>query len=75
VNDFQKFGGSGLDRIPFLPIRIGLGLKNFTVRSSLDPQPVLISVLHMTALLPTSSGIICSIPKCKQYKHIGVEAK
>jgi len=28
-------GGSGLDRIQFLRIRIGLGLKRFTVRSSL----------------------------------------
>ena len=28
-------GGSGLDRIQFLWSRIGLGLKNFTVRSSL----------------------------------------
>jgi len=28
-------GGSGLDRIQLLRIRTGLGLKNFTVRSSL----------------------------------------
>jgi len=33
--DFQKFCGSGLHRIQLLRIRIGLGLKNFTVRSSL----------------------------------------
>jgi len=31
---FQKFCGSGLDRIQFLRISIGLGLKNFTVCSS-----------------------------------------
>jgi len=35
TDDFQKFWGSGLDRIQFLRIRIGLGLENFTVRSSL----------------------------------------
>jgi len=35
ADDFQKFCGSGLDRIQLLQIRIGLGLKNFTVRSSL----------------------------------------
>jgi len=29
-------GGSGLDRIHFFRIRTGLGLKNFTVRSSLQ---------------------------------------
>ena len=34
TDDFQKFFGSGLDRIQFFWI-IGLGLKNFTVRSSL----------------------------------------
>jgi len=28
-------GGSGLDRIQFYRIRTGLGLKKFTVRSSL----------------------------------------
>jgi len=28
-------GGSGLDWIQFLQIRVGLGLKNFTVCSSL----------------------------------------
>jgi len=32
---FQKFCRSGLDRIQFDRIRTGLGLKNFTVRSSL----------------------------------------
>jgi len=32
---FKSFSGSGLDRIQFLRNRIGLGLKNFTVRSSL----------------------------------------
>jgi len=35
TGDFQQFCGSGLDRIQFYPIRTGLGLKNFTVRSSL----------------------------------------
>jgi len=35
TNDFQKFCGSGLDRIQFHRIRTGLRLKNFTVRSSL----------------------------------------
>ena len=35
TDDFFKFCGSGLDRIHFLRIRIGHGLKNFTVRSSL----------------------------------------
>jgi len=35
TDGFQKFCGSGLDRIQFLWIRIGLGLKNFRVRSSL----------------------------------------
>jgi len=29
TNDFQKFCGSGLDRIQFYRIRTGLGLKNF----------------------------------------------
>jgi len=35
TDDFQQFYGSGLDRIWFYQIRTGLGLKNFTVRSSL----------------------------------------
>ena len=35
TSDFQKFCWSGLDRIQFYRIRTGLGLKNFTVRSSL----------------------------------------
>jgi len=35
IDDFQKFCRSGLDRIQFYRIRTGLGLKNFTVRSSL----------------------------------------
>jgi len=34
-DDFQKFCGLGLYRIQFYRIRIGLGLKNFTLRSSL----------------------------------------
>jgi len=34
TDDFQKFCEAGLDRIQLLRIRIGLGLKNFTVRSS-----------------------------------------
>jgi len=44
TDDFQKFCGSGLDRIQLLQIRIGLGLKNFTVRSSLSPGLTLASV-------------------------------
>jgi len=35
TDDFKKFCGSRLDRIQFYRIRTGLGLKNFTVRSSL----------------------------------------
>jgi len=35
---FLKLCGSGLDRIQLLRIRIGLGLKNFTVRSSLTAR-------------------------------------
>ena len=35
TDNSQKFFASGLDRIQFLRIRIGLGLKNFTVRPSL----------------------------------------
>jgi len=35
TDDFQKFCGAGLDQIQFYRIRTGLGLKNFTVRSSL----------------------------------------
>jgi len=31
IDDFEKFCKSRLDRIQFLWIRIGLGLKNFTV--------------------------------------------
>ena len=38
TNDFQRFWGSGLDWTQFLQIRIGLGLKNFTVRSSLSQR-------------------------------------
>jgi len=34
TDDFQKYCGSGLDRIQCHRIRTGLGLKNFTVRSS-----------------------------------------
>jgi len=35
TDDFQNFCGSGLNRIQFYRIRTGLGLKNFTIRSSL----------------------------------------
>ena len=35
IDGFKKFCESGLDRIQLLRIRIGLGLKNFTVWSSL----------------------------------------
>jgi len=34
-NDFEKFCESGPDRIQFLQTRIGLGLENFQVSSSL----------------------------------------
>jgi len=37
TGDFQQFCRSGLDRIQFCQIRTGLGLKNFTVCSSLFP--------------------------------------
>jgi len=36
TSDFQKLCGSELDRIQFYRIRTELGLKNFTVRSSLN---------------------------------------
>jgi len=36
TDDFHKFCGSGLDRIQYFPVRTGLGLKNFAVRSSLS---------------------------------------
>jgi len=39
TDDFQNICGSGLDRIQFSRIRTGLGLKNFTVRSSLTCGP------------------------------------
>jgi len=35
TDDFEKFC-AGLDRIQFYRTRTGLGLKNFTVRSSLE---------------------------------------
>jgi len=35
TDDFQKFCGSGLIQIQFYRIRTGLGLKKFTIRSSL----------------------------------------
>ena len=35
TDDFQKFCGTGLDRIQFFRIRIGLGQKILSVRSSL----------------------------------------
>jgi len=35
-NTWFYIGGSGLDRIQLLRIRIGLGLKKFTVCSSLE---------------------------------------
>jgi len=50
TDDFKKFCRPGLDRIQFLRIRIGLGLKNFTVRSSLPcgNLPCCVKVLHFT---------------------------
>jgi len=44
TNDFQKFRRSGLDQIQFYRIKTGLGLKNFTVRSSLSDS-------HLSATL------------------------
>ena len=38
TDDLKKICGSGLDWIQFLQIRIGLGLKNFRVRSSLSSR-------------------------------------
>jgi len=52
TNYFQKFCGSGLDRIQFYRIRTVLGLKNFTVRSSL----VCIILLCFSVLV--MSGVI-----------------
>jgi len=49
---FQKFCGSGLDRIQFLRIRIGLGLKNLTVRSSLTGS------MH-SLVLPFCKHFVC----------------
>ena len=46
TDDFQKFCGSGLDRIQFHRIKTGLGLKNFIVHSSL-----------MTTQTPTTAEI------------------
>jgi len=36
THDFQKFCGSGRDRIQFCRIMTGLVLRNFTVRSSMQ---------------------------------------
>jgi len=47
TDDFQRFCGSGLDRIQFYQIRTGLGLKNFTVRSSLLPRYLIQSGLYL----------------------------
>ena len=41
TDGFQKFCRSGLDRIQFYRTRTALGLKNFTVRSSLQSVSVL----------------------------------
>jgi len=46
TDDFQKFYGSGLDRIQFYWIRTGHGLKNFAVRSSLVSSSWLAVSLH-----------------------------
>jgi len=35
IDEFQKFCGTGLDRNQLFRMRTGLGMKNFTVRSSL----------------------------------------
>jgi len=38
TDDFQKFCGSGLDRIQFYRFRTGLGLKYFTVHISVRDE-------------------------------------
>jgi len=40
INDFQKFCRSGLDQIQFFWTRIGLALKNFIVRLSVQGSVV-----------------------------------
>jgi len=45
TDDFQKFCRSGLNQIQLLWIRIGLGLKNFTVRSSLAHSTVAVGTV------------------------------
>ena len=45
THDFQTFCGSGLDRIQFCWIRTGIGLKNFTVRSSLVCSVIIFSTI------------------------------
>jgi len=56
TDDFQKFGGSGLDRIQFYRIRTGLGLKNFTVRSSLFYSEIYITNLACCEILTGESS-------------------
>jgi len=52
--DFQKFCRSGLDRIQFLGIRIGLGLKNFTVCSSL---PYVLTAQYLISSFDNNNNI------------------
>jgi len=47
TDDFQKLCGSRLDRIQLLQIRIGFGLKNFTVHSSLEHNSKISQSTHL----------------------------
>jgi len=57
TDEFQKFCGAGLDRIQFLRIKIGLGLKNFTVYSSLMGNAALLLYFSQSWPWVRSSGI------------------
>jgi len=62
TDDFQKFYRSGLDRIQFYRIRTGLGLKNFTVRSSLPHTSTAWCYCHCVDLwycIPRVSKLFC----------------
>jgi len=64
TDDFQKFCGSRLDRIQFHGIRTGLGLKNFTVRSSLYCGSLMLSVFcandsSIEQVCPSLASTLC----------------
>ena len=64
TEDFQKFCGSGLDRIQFYRIRTGLRLKIFTVRSSLTESPKLsLSPGTGNPRYATASSVVCFFVK------------